>query len=261
MKTILKSLRSFVQIFNLKTLIVTFLSMLLTYLCMHFNITANIPQFVIGIAVVFPIVFSISSAFQRRENALKDYSCLKANSRSIYLSARDWFEDKNPEQLEKARNVIQKLLISIRICLAVKKKVRQAKECDVYEHFSELSMFIKDLRLRGMVAGELSRVNQYLCKMVEAFENMKHVSEYRTPVTLRAYSRIFIVVTPLIYSPYFAFEGMKMNDIYLALITPFLTSIVLVGLDNIQDDLEKPFDQIGEDDIFIHAENLTKSFD
>ncbi len=260
MKTILKSLRSFIQIFNLTTLIITSLSLTGTYLCMKYNIIADLPQEVIGIAVVFPIVFSIGSAFQRRESALKDYSNLKAHSRSIFLSVRDWFEDQNPEQLEEARVLIQKLLISIRVCLSVKKKDLVKKEPEVYQNFSELSLFIKKLRNRGMVPGEISRVNQYLSKMVDAFENMKHVAQYRTPITLRAYSRIFIFLTPVIYTPYFAFVGKDIN-FFLAMITPFLISVVLVGLDNIQDDLEKPFDQIGEDDIFIHAERLVRSFE
>jgi hypothetical protein len=260
MKTFLKSLRSFIQIFNLNTLVVTALSLLATYLCMQYGITADMPQTVIGIAVVFPIVFSIGSAFQRRENALKDYSNLKAHSRSIFLSVRDWFENENQEQLEEVKLILQKLLISIRVCLAVKRKDRNKKEAEVYHNFSELSMFTKKLRERGMAAGEISRVNQYLSKMIEAFESLKHVAQYRTPITLRAYSRIFIFLTPIIYAPYFAFVGRNIH-IIIALMTPFLMSIVLVGLDNIQDDLEKPFDQVGEDDIFIHAEKMVTNFE
>ena len=35
-----------------------------------------------------------------------------------------------------------------------------------------------------------------------------------------------------------------------------LLSIILVSLDNIQDHLENPFDQIGEDDVMINAEKF-----
>jgi predicted membrane chloride channel (bestrophin family) len=35
---------------------------------------------------------------------------------------------------------------------------------------------------------------------------------------------------------------------------PVLYSFILVSLDNIQDHLENPFDQIGEDDIQIDAD-------
>jgi predicted membrane chloride channel (bestrophin family) len=257
MSLIIKSIKSFFQIFNLKTLVITSLSLLATYLCLSYGIMADLPQTVIGIAVVFPIVFSIGSAYQRRETALRDYGNLKAHSRSIYLSSRDWFEtDENPEQQEKIKAIILKLLISVREYLGAKRKFRAEKESQIYRDFSELSLFNKDMRKRGMSAAELSRINQYLCKMIEAFENLKHVAQYRTPITLRAYSRIFIVLTPILYAPYFAYVGRNI-PFALSMVTPFLMSIVLVGLDNIQDDLEDPFDQVGEDDIKFNAEKLT----
>ena len=37
---------------------------------------------------------------------------------------------------------------------------------------------------------------------------------------------------------------------------PMLLSAVLVSLDNIQEHLENPFDQIGEDDVIINAEKF-----
>ena len=39
---------------------------------------------------------------------------------------------------------------------------------------------------------------------------------------------------------------------------PVLYSFILVSLDNIQDHLEDPFDQVGEDDIDIDAEETTR---
>ncbi len=236
------------------------LSLGATYLCLDFKWTADLPQTLIGIAVVFPIVFSIGVAYQRRENALKDYSNLKAHSRSIYLSVRDWFEDDNPKQLEDTKKIILELLSGCREFFMASKNEKILKEKEVYKKFSDLSLLIKELRVRGMAVGELSRVNQYLSKMIEAFESLKHISQYRTPITLRAYSRLFIIITPIIYAPYFAHIGKNIN-IILAMVTPFLFSIVLVGLDNIQDHLENPFDQIGEDDIRINAEKLTGNLD
>ncbi len=256
----MKLFRSLILILNYKTIIITLLSLATTYLCIVYKWSADLPQTLIGIAVVFPIVFSIGVAYQRRENALKDYSNLKAHSRSIYLSVRDWFDDENPKQLEDCKGIILGLLSSCREFFMAPKNEKEIKEREVYKKFSELSIFIKELRKRGMVAGELSRVNQYLSKMIEAFESLKHISQYRTPITLRAYSRLFIIITPIIYAPYFAYIGKNIHLI-LAMVTPFLFSIVLVGLDNIQDHLENPFDQIGEDDVKINAEKLTSNLD
>jgi hypothetical protein len=37
---------------------------------------------------------------------------------------------------------------------------------------------------------------------------------------------------------------------------PILFSVIFVALDNIQDHLENPFDQVGEDDVLINAEKF-----
>lgn len=77
------------------------------------------------------------------------------------------------------------------------------REARVYAGFSGLSRFIRvDLREAGLATGEVSRCNQYLSKMLVAFEQTKHVYQYRTPRTLRAFSDVFITVLPPLYGPY-----------------------------------------------------------
>lgn len=109
-----------------------------------------------------------------------------------------------------------------------------------------------EMRKYGVQSGEISRVSQYLSKMVIAFDNLKIIFQYRTPITLRTYSKVFIYVFPIIYGPYFAstFHDFSASLEY---VMPILYSFILVSLDNIQDHLEDPFDQVGEDDINIDA--------
>ena len=135
----------------------------------------------------------------------------------------------------------------------VEGKQRDKEEMEVYGNFSDLSTFIKEFRKRGLASGEVSRANQHLSKMIDAFESMKHIFQYRTPKTLRTYSKIFIFLVPIVYGPYFVHIA---GDLAIAvtLIMPVLLSIVLVSLDNIQEQLENPFDQVGEDDVKINAE-------
>jgi hypothetical protein len=63
-----------------------------------------------------------------------------------------------------------------------------------------------------------------------------------------------------VYGPYFANLAEDISP-YLLFITPVLFSIILVSLDNIQQHLENPFDQIGEDDIVINAEKFVERLD
>jgi len=85
---------------------------------------------------------------------------------------------------------------------------------------------------------------------------MKIIHAYRTPVTLRAYSKVFIYIFPIIYGPYFASTFHDFSA-YLEYVMPILYSFILVSLDNIQDHLEHPFDEIGEDDIRIDEREIT----
>ncbi|MHC5158039.1 MAG: hypothetical protein ACYSOZ_08110, partial [Planctomycetota bacterium] len=79
----------------------------------------------------------------------------------------------------------------------------------------------------------------------------------RTPRTLSSFSDFFVTVLPIVYGPYFA-EISKEFSIQLAYVMPVLFTIILVSLDNIQEHLENPFDQIGEDDIVINAEKFVE---
>lgn len=106
-----------------------------------------------------------------------------------------------------------------------------------------------------MASNEVSRCNQYLSKMVISFENIKHIYQYRTPRTLRTYSKLFIFLLPVLYGPYFAEISGEWGGA-MPYVMPVLFSVVFISLDNIQDHLENPFDQIGEDDITINAEKF-----
>jgi len=66
----MKILRSLYLIINYKTFIVTILAVATTWLCNYYHILADFPLTLIGIAIVFPVVFSIDSAYKRRERAL-----------------------------------------------------------------------------------------------------------------------------------------------------------------------------------------------
>ena len=93
-----------------------------------------------------------------------------------------------------------------------------------------------------------------------AFENTKNIHDYRTPRALRAFSDVFILVLPILYGPYFAYQATQFSSVFFV-IEPLLFALILVGLANIQDDLENPFDQIGVDDVAIDPDRFIASLD
>ncbi len=253
----MNTFKSFFRIFGINTFVVIGLAIASTWICRHYTFTEDFPLTLIGLAVVFPIVFSINGAYKRREVVLDQYGILKAHGRAIYFASRDWVGDDDAASAEKVKTIMHELLRGCRELFQSDEAGFEAREEAVYAKFSELSLFIKDFRRRGLATGEVSRSNQYMSKMVVAFEKLKHIHQYRTPRTLRAYSKVFIYILPVLYGPYFA-QVAEGKATWLAYILPCLLSIILVSLDNIQEHLENPFDQKGEDDVNINAEKFVR---
>src|SRR3954470_4259523 len=91
----MKLFRSLAKIINYKTLIVTVLSVVSTYLCYRYHLIAKFPDMLVGVAIVFPVVFSIGSAYNRRETALQKLSDFKGHAAAIYYATRDWTTQKD----------------------------------------------------------------------------------------------------------------------------------------------------------------------
>lgn len=254
MQNFFKMIKRIWLIINYKTILLTSLSVFSTWLCLEQAWLADYPLTLIATAVVFPVVFSIGGAYKRREVALAKYSTIKSHGYAIYLALRDWMPQENNEALQECRTTLGNLIRHCAFLFTHDRRNMSDNEKPVYQEFSRLSRFIKQqLREQGMNVSEVSRCNQYLSKMINAFEDIKHIYQYRTPRSLRAFSGFFITVLPVLYGPYFASLAQEYSP-QLTYIMPVLFSFVLVSLYNIQDHLENPFDQLGVDDIEFNSE-------
>ena len=250
--------KSFTLIINYKTFIVTLLAVISSYLCFTYGLTAKFPDMLVGVAIVFPVVFSIGSAYNRRETALQKFSEFKGHAVAAYFATRDWTADKNNDLPGRARSIIHDMMELMKSMFRTSHLSEwKSNEKKMYDLFSRMSALTMDMRAYGVQSGEISRISQYVSKMVIAFDSMKVIHNYRTPVTLRSYSKVFIYIFPIIYGPYFA-STFTEYDAHLEYVMPVLYSFILVSLDNIQDHLENPFDEVGEDDIVIDAFETTE---
>ena len=248
--------RSIFLIINKKTLIITFLSVTATFICHTFNLQADLPITFVMSAVVFPIVFSINAAYVRRETALDRYGSLKASGQAVYFLTRDWTLAGNKSWVTEVRECLGEIILKTQDLLMDESQSLRMREVAVYENFSRLSALIaKGSSKYELRANEVSLCNSHLKEMLFSFETLKHIFQYRTPTTLRTFSRIFIVSLPILYSPYFAFISADYGGA-LTIMMPTLFTITLSSLDNIQMHLENPFDQVGEDDISINADKF-----
>lgn len=251
----LRILKSLALIINYKTIIITTLAIISSYVCFHFGLTAKFPDMLVGVAIVFPVVFSIGAAFNRRETALQRLSDFKGHGVAIFYATRDWTASKDNNLPERSRVLFGQMIALMKKMFQTKEETHwRDNEKKMYDLFSQMSLLTMELRNYGVQSGEISRVSQYVSKMIIAFDNMKIIHDYRTPVTLRSYSKFFIYIFPVVYGPYFA-STFHDYSAHLEYVMPVLYSFILVSLDNIQDHLENPFDDVGEDDIHINAED------
>ena len=243
----MKVISAFSKIVDAQTVIVTLLAIASTYICNRFEFFADLPSGLIGIAIIFPIVFSINSAYKRREEALKYFASLKAHAVAISYAHRDWVPDDS-SHLTRAIQLKGNLFNSIKDYFSASADKEAAQLRTVYDVFSNYSASHETLRKAKVATGEISRINQYLRSMIIEFERMRNILQYRTPISLRAYSQVFLNIFPILFGPYFA---KLCNDSYMAIGygVAVLYSVVLVSLDNIQEDLENPFDHEGLDDV------------
>ena len=255
-------LRSFFLIINYKTLIVTVLAVISSEICFRYDLTAKFPDMLVGVAIVFPVVFSISAAYNRRETALQRFPDFKGHAITLYYATRDWILNDKPNDLpDRTRVLIGDLVrLTREMFNSTQRKEFESNEKKIYDYFSSLSRMTIEMRQLGVQSTEISRINQYISKMIIAFDSLKAIHGYRTPITLRAYSKVFIYIFPIIYGPYFAstFHDFSAS---LEFVMPVLYSFILVSLDNIQDHLEHPFDEVGEDDIRIDERDIVSFMD
>ncbi|MBT4513039.1 MAG: hypothetical protein HOC20_12640 [Chloroflexi bacterium] len=243
--------KDFLRVISIQTFVVVAISCFATFLCLQYDVFIDLPTALIGIAIIFPIVFSINAAYRRREEALGHFASLKGHGVALYYAHRDWVPENNPEDAQRMKQLIDDLLRSIHSYFSAKNGDGELFQ-DVYQRFSDISESMEKLRTAGVSNSEISRCNQYMRAMMIDFERMRNIYLYRTPTTLRAYSHIFLNTFPILFAPYFANLADESYTVTGYLVAAFY-GLVLVSLDNIQEDLESPYDQIGADDLNLNV--------
>src|SRR5215472_13594173 len=106
----MRSISSLSHVVNLKSMVIAFFAIVATWLCLRLDIKADFPLTLIATAIVFPIVFSISTAYNRRERALEEYGAIKACGRSLYIASRDWVAERDEHRDAEVKSALLELL-------------------------------------------------------------------------------------------------------------------------------------------------------
>lgn len=202
----------------------------------------------IGIAVVFPVVFSINAAYHRREEALRALANIKGNMFAMRLSYAHWSTSQRSTDaadtaaciISDADEIISTFFNDLKTYLT-NHSVDTHLEENVLYGFSSLSRLTEKLRENGVASPEISRVNEYLRIMMVHFEVMKTIKVYRTPVVMRGFTKFFLTVFPVLYGPVFAYIANEAGTVGVGIVLATLYAIVLTALDYTQEILESPY--------------------
>ncbi len=235
----------FFDLFNLRMGIGVLIAVSGAYLCHRYGIIAEYPLSLISIAIVFPIVFSINAAFTRKEKALKAYAEIKAHGTALIFAAKDWkSEDGTSDLKPEVLDQLQGLISSMKLYFGSS----SVQIDNVYNEFGELSKVLQKLRVQ-ITNSEMSRVNQYLSKMLVSFEEIATIKSYRSSIYLTIYGRIVVFLFPVLYAPYFGNHVSEFHPGLLGYSLPVIYTTVLIALQNVHDLIEDPLNGLGLDDL------------
>ena len=238
---------AFLAVFNIRLLLVCLLTVAIFIGSRHFQITFKNDYNIFSIAIVFPLVFSLTAAFRKRQLALQHFSAVRSHLVCIY----DYFSSSNQlsqeimQQIKHELVQIPNLLIGCMSKSNDKELINQLrKQLDV---ISTITAQQKE-KLNEREVAYIIRSKKDLNQNIDTLYSLKH---HHSPKSLRAYCLVFIYLFPFIYVP-----GIVQNTIDKAplmvgffLFLSLLIGFVLMALYNIQELIEDPFDNEGLDDV------------
>ncbi|HRI78102.1 MAG TPA: hypothetical protein PLR06_01090 [Cyclobacteriaceae bacterium] len=238
-------MKKYLQIINIRTFQVLLICFVTSFFVIYYKIEYNFDLTVISIAIIFPLVFTIRAAFRRREKALEHLSRLKSALTTVhhcFLRCKK-LDDAKRAQIQ---NTIQQLSDDFHNYLGKVSK----DESSLRAHEDAIFQFI--MANKEEVGGsEAFKIFRFMKDVHASIENLVAIDSHRTPISLRAYCKIFIYFFPIIYTPALLHRLDDHNHAsdWVVYSLSMVTGFILISLFNVQDEMEHPFDQKGLDDI------------
>lgn len=235
----------FLSFFNLRTFLVLVISQVTTFFTIHYQIKFSTDLVLFGLAIGFPLAFSIQSAFKRRERALEYLSLFKAGTLAIHHSF-SISEDLSTERKTEARALVSNLINQVSNQLTQ----RIASFSLVQEKLDELMSFIEQHR-KAISNRNIMRMIRYLKDIAESSSYLISLVNHRTMVGLRFYSLAFISIFPILQAPMIVSRLGDTFPAWCIYLLMGISGLLLITLHNFQKMIEYPFDPKGMDNIQV----------
>ena len=228
---------------NIRTLGIITIGLVSCFLAIHYQIKIHQNMVLFGLIISFPLVFSLQSAFKRRERALEYLAVYKAG----YLAVAESFR-MSKKLSEPNRISIRQIMLKANLDFFAYLKNRTGKQSEINYVFSQITEFMFTHK-EEMSSKAMFRITRYMKEVNNSISYLMSLKTHRTVNLIRLFSNIFICLFPILQACLLvdAF-GKNMPNQLIYLISIF-SSVTLGTLLQIQRQLEDPFDQDGYDDI------------
>lgn len=243
---------AFLSVFNYILLFILIETVIVFFLYREYQITIDFDISIVSIAIVFPLVFSITSAYQRRQEAIGlflDFRNKIIDLTNIFFAV-DKIEKKDYDLLFNKLFGIQTSLINYLTkedSNYIFEQIRQERK-DVLRIIDDRKKLFNEREKDSLI-----RVKNELFLSAEKIRGIKL---HGTPISLKKYCLIFIYFSPLLFNTQSIINKTPFDlniESSLTLLFTLVMSFVLMALYNVQDYIENPFDQKGLDDLKIEA--------
>ena len=249
--------KAITSVFNYRILIILIETVLVYFLYNHYKINLAIDFTIISIAIVFPLVFSITSAYQRRQESIETF----AEFRNKIIDISNIFYAVNGVQKEDYSKIYNELIEAQNLLVEyIKSPDGNTKFNDLRNKRKAILLLIDSYKhlFNEREKDSLIRVKNELFLSAEKLRGTKI---HETPISLRKYCLIFIYLSPLLYDSQLVLGQSSFGytiETLISLLFSLLISFVLMALYNVQEYIENPFDQKGLDDLKIDEMQVNK---
>ena len=240
------------SIINKRTLYTLIISLAVPYFSYKLGVVYNIDLTLISIAIIFPLVFAIRGAFKRREKALEHLSRFRGSILTLQhcFATNSKLEDDKKSEIHNTLTTISDNLLN-----HLKKSNVTIQEVDA--SINKIEQFVHD-NDETISGGFRLKIFVFMRSLHEGVENLEAIHIHRTPISLKAYCKVFIYIFPLIYTPTIINKIGFENPEWITYFVVIVSEFILISLYNIQDQMEYPFDNDGLDDIKLDSFKLDR---
>lgn len=238
------------SVFNFRVVLILIETVIIYFFYDYYQINLKIDFTIMSIAIVFPLVFSITSAYQRRQEAINIF----AEFRNKIIDLTNIFYAVEKIEKEDYNKLYRVLMEAQEILIDYLKNPNTTEEFNALRQKRKSILILID-NYKGLFnereKDSLIRVKNELFLTAEKIRGLKI---HGTPISLRKYCLIFIYLSPLLYNSQLIIARTTVGadlEIIISLLFSLVVSFVLMALYNVQDYIENPFDQKGLDDLKI----------